>query len=501
MMKTRVLILGLALVMMLGITGCGHEHQWKKATCEEPKTCEICGETKGKKLKHSWVEATYEETKYCEKCGKTKGEPLKEEMNSKEEHVEDIHMSEDAFSDFTSWSFPLEYIVGDERSFYVDGHKVNMPNYIGEWEELLGIKFVDIPRGAFGGSTNYEYNNVFLADEDGVQYLLMINTRLHEKNSDINEELEQLRNTQTIGWKIMTYEDGGINEKMAERISLLPDKNIFEGDPVKITEEIAAYYGAEVEVDDEQYYVRVDNFGKGYQLVWHYNGVRNERDVEVTYSPDPYLAYYDFMANDHYLQYFEELAGYEEEEIAFTLMDISNDGIDELILHGTYTTVALVYDWDNGTLNHIILGDETVGIMNIGVYVDSFSLYESDGYVEYSNEYDYFADYISTTYSVLGLGELVKEDTCIHNQEFINGKPATDEVIQACDKQYQGVVMEKRLYTLTEGLEEIASDSELIYVSIDRKKEEMISKFDDSALVESPACTCIDLIRQYEYCY
>ena len=343
-MKTRVFVLLVLLFVMLEIVGCGHEHQWEKATCEEPKTCEICGETKGEKLKHSWIEATYEEAKHCEKCGKTKGKSLREKKNFKEEQVEGIQAEEEALWEFSSWSFPLEYIVGDERSFFVDGHKVNMPNYVGEWEELLGVKFVDAPECAFGGSTNYEYNNVFLTDENGVQYLFMINTRLHERNSDINEELEQLRNTQTIGLRIMTYEEGGINKKMAEHVSLLPDKNIFEGDPVKITEEIAAYYGVEVEVDEEQYYVNVDNFGKGYNLVWHYNAVRNERELEVTYSPDAYLAYYDFMANGNYLQYYEELAGYEEEEIPFTLMDISNDGIDELILHGTYTTVALVYD-------------------------------------------------------------------------------------------------------------------------------------------------------------
>lgn len=84
-MKTRVLILFMTLGMMIGITGCGHEHQWRKATCERPKTCVTCGETEGKKLKHSWVEATYEEAKHCEECGKTKGEPLKEEVEEIEQ--------------------------------------------------------------------------------------------------------------------------------------------------------------------------------------------------------------------------------------------------------------------------------------------------------------------------------------------------------------------------------------------------------------------------------
>lgn len=43
------------------------DHIWEKAMCTEPATCEICGETKGKKLRHT--------TKFglCERCEEYQG--------------------------------------------------------------------------------------------------------------------------------------------------------------------------------------------------------------------------------------------------------------------------------------------------------------------------------------------------------------------------------------------------------------------------------------------
>lgn len=62
--------------LCLLLTACGCDHEWKSATCEEPKTCKLCGETEGEALEHDWDDATCEEPKTCDECGKTKGEPL-----------------------------------------------------------------------------------------------------------------------------------------------------------------------------------------------------------------------------------------------------------------------------------------------------------------------------------------------------------------------------------------------------------------------------------------
>ena len=39
-----ILVLGTILV---GLSGCGHTHEWEEASCEAPKTCKSCGETEG----------------------------------------------------------------------------------------------------------------------------------------------------------------------------------------------------------------------------------------------------------------------------------------------------------------------------------------------------------------------------------------------------------------------------------------------------------------------
>lgn len=59
---------------MLGITctlfsACGHEHTWIAATCTEPKTCTVCGETEGKALGHTTTDWTVVEEATCSEKG------------------------------------------------------------------------------------------------------------------------------------------------------------------------------------------------------------------------------------------------------------------------------------------------------------------------------------------------------------------------------------------------------------------------------------------------
>lgn len=65
-----------ALALCFTLTGCHIKHDWQEATCTEPKTCSIGGETEGEPLGHTWVEATCTEPKTCSVCGETEGEPL-----------------------------------------------------------------------------------------------------------------------------------------------------------------------------------------------------------------------------------------------------------------------------------------------------------------------------------------------------------------------------------------------------------------------------------------
>ncbi len=52
-----------------------HEHEWKDATCEEPKHCD-CGAEEGEALGHKWTDATCTAPKTCSVCGETEGEAL-----------------------------------------------------------------------------------------------------------------------------------------------------------------------------------------------------------------------------------------------------------------------------------------------------------------------------------------------------------------------------------------------------------------------------------------
>jgi len=58
--------------LIIGISQCEREckHEWKEATCTEPKTCAKCGETEGNRLWHDYV-GNCEEYGRCTRCGDT----------------------------------------------------------------------------------------------------------------------------------------------------------------------------------------------------------------------------------------------------------------------------------------------------------------------------------------------------------------------------------------------------------------------------------------------
>ena len=94
--KTAKIVLGgaigiAAVIVILFVTHVICIHQWENATCTEPETCSICGDTRGTSLGHDlaeWVTvieptciATGEQHSTCLRCGQTFSEkiPMTEE--------------------------------------------------------------------------------------------------------------------------------------------------------------------------------------------------------------------------------------------------------------------------------------------------------------------------------------------------------------------------------------------------------------------------------------
>lgn len=76
--KTKVIggIIAAVVALLIGASLLPCQHEWKDATCTEPKTCTKCKETEGDPLGHDWAEATCEKPKTCKRCGETTGSAL-----------------------------------------------------------------------------------------------------------------------------------------------------------------------------------------------------------------------------------------------------------------------------------------------------------------------------------------------------------------------------------------------------------------------------------------
>lgn len=66
-------IICLSFLLLLMLTGCCLQHEWKEATCTEARTCTKCGKEEGEPLPHEWQEATCTEPRTCTVCGAAEG--------------------------------------------------------------------------------------------------------------------------------------------------------------------------------------------------------------------------------------------------------------------------------------------------------------------------------------------------------------------------------------------------------------------------------------------
>ena len=59
------------------------EHEWEEATCTEPKTCKLCGETEGEALGHDFSKATFFKAGKCSRCDETEPSGLEDLIKEK----------------------------------------------------------------------------------------------------------------------------------------------------------------------------------------------------------------------------------------------------------------------------------------------------------------------------------------------------------------------------------------------------------------------------------
>ena len=74
-MRKDFIFFSAVVTICISLTGCHTNHEWREATCTEPRICAIGGETEGEPLGHTWTEATCTNPKTCSVCGETEGEP------------------------------------------------------------------------------------------------------------------------------------------------------------------------------------------------------------------------------------------------------------------------------------------------------------------------------------------------------------------------------------------------------------------------------------------
>lgn len=401
---------------------------------------------------------------------------------------------------FQSWDFPAQKVVGGERTFYADGHLVNMPNTIGEWEALLGVHFAEVPSSYRSGIPNYKYNTVCVIDENDVPYMFKIDTESYVKQEDPEKEWEQLKGTETIGFE-MDYIEGHWsqdNMSMRDYISLLPDKNLFTDDVETVSIQLADIYGAELEADVEGYHFYADEYDKGFTVEWNCTKDGKRRKLDVEYVPDAYLAYCKFLKGEIMAYFFgDENAEYGltledvmgdglTEEIQMLLWDVSDDGIPEMVLRSLNGIHVVYYQSNTGTLRTESFNSSNEDVTAYGVLIENGYLFEDGSFDHY---YPDDAIYTEAYYYIIGENgpeELAVIQECKeHKDKFINHKIATDEEVRECKKMYGTPINIGESRTLEETIENVKKESELVYAAIGiHGKSPRIEKYDDTKLTE-----------------
>ncbi len=398
---------------------------------------------------------------------------------------------------FESWDTISRNLAGEDRYLYAGGNRITMPTTIGEWEELLSTELVEIPGTHSGGVSNYTYNMVAILDKNGTEYIFNIDTESYVPiENDMEAEIRQLRNTTVVGLKISAWgKDSGENREIREYISLISEGSMFSGDIEDVNEALCEEYN----VDNDDRVIEVDRFQDGYTFRWSWSEDGDRRTLEIEYVPESLLAFYQYMSGVKNTNYGSEsyLDRYMGMDVECALCDVTNDGIEEMIIKhpvqradDAYSYDILAYDWNTGSLNWLVL-ETTDSILLNSVMVNTRSDYADGRSIKGE---DLSASRVCKKYyvynenaQVLELVELVRTNQ--GNSYYINGKYVSEETYEACEGMYKDAPL-VGMFDSADFKEHLKDSVGTHYVGIGNFKDRLehgegLKVFDDAPIAET----------------
>lgn len=135
----KIFCIFMTAIMLVGVTACSHEHEYSEATCTEPKTCTICGETEGEALGHTV------DIGICSRCGEAVAKEdllaIDDMLNTIEDYDNEITAYIEKGNDVYSFEDKLAYYK--EAAAICDNRKmmlVKVANIVSKYSELDSMK-------------------------------------------------------------------------------------------------------------------------------------------------------------------------------------------------------------------------------------------------------------------------------------------------------------------------------------------------------------------------
>lgn len=138
-------------------------HDWANSTCTQPQTCRKCGTTTGTPSSHYWLEATYQDPETCAGCGATRGSRLVADPI----WLVDLGYS-DKYGKYWTWGpFEVEgayHSNPSDRNAYMDAYtRGHVPNkvYDNKGNQYTNALWVDLGGTAQEYYLTYDLNGMY----------------------------------------------------------------------------------------------------------------------------------------------------------------------------------------------------------------------------------------------------------------------------------------------------------------------------------------------------